>query len=285
MKEIIVIAGPTGVGKSLLSVKLAELLDAEIINADAIQVYKGLNIGTAKINLKEISIPHHLIDFLEVTDNYSIYDYQRDARKKIREILESNKIVILVGGSALYIRALLYDYELEEEENDEDYDALDLTTLQELVRRENLDKDIDINNKRRLVRVLKTKEKKVDAKPIYDFTIIGLTTPREELYKIINNRVEQMFKEGLVEEVKNFYDKRINTRIMNTAIGYKELYRYFNNEISLEEAKELIKKNSRHYAKRQYTFFNNKFEVNWFNVNYNDFDETINEVYNFLKES
>lgn len=285
MKDIIVIAGPTGVGKSLLSIRLAETLNAEIINADAIQVYKGLNIGTAKIDLNEVSIPHHLIDFLDVTSSYSIYDYQRDARKKIKEIIDSGKRVIIVGGSGLYIRALLYDYKLEEEENYTNYDDLPLYTLQELVKEEKLDQDIDINNKRRLVRILQTKEKKNDAKPIYNFTMIGLTTPRENLYNIINNRVDKMFEDGLIEEVKSFFDKDINTRIMNTAIGYKELYRYFNKELSLEEAKDLIKKNSRHYAKRQYTFFNNKFDMNWFLVNYENFDQTIKEVYDYLKEN
>ena len=285
MKDIIVIAGPTGVGKSLLSIRLAETLNAEIINADAIQVYKGLNIGTAKIDLNEVSIPHHLIDFLDVTSSYSIYDYQRDARKKIKEIIDSGKRVIIVGGSGLYIRALLYDYKLEEEENYNNYDDLSLSTLQGLVKEEKLDQDIDINNKRRLVRILQTKEKKNDAKPIYNFTMIGLTTPRENLYNIINNRVDKMFEDGLIEEVKSFFDKDINTRIMNTAIGYKELYRYFNKELSLEEAKDLIKKNSRHYAKRQYTFFNNKFDMNWFLVNYENFDQTIKEVYDYLKEN
>lgn len=292
MKKIIVITGPTGVGKTKLSVNLAKKLDAEIINADSMQIYKDLNIGTAKITEEEKeSIPHHLFDIKNINEDYSIYDYQIDARNKIEEITSRGKQVIFVGGTGLYIKSALYDYKLNKENINDNYDNLSCEELyNELIK---LDKDIiiDRNNKRRLIRALnyyKENNKSISNnktdKLLYDVIMIGLTTSRDKLYNIINSRVDKMIDNGLIDEVKYFYDNKIYTKPLINGIGYKELYKYFNNEITLDEAVELIKKNSRHYAKRQYTFFNNQLNIKWFDVDFDNFDNTINDVYNYIKE-
>ncbi len=290
--KIIVIVGPTGVGKTKLSVELAKRLNGEIINADSMQVYKELNIGTAKIKETEKEgIIHHLFDIREVNDNYSVFDYQKTARSKIKEIQERNKQVIIVGGTGLYIKALLYDYTFEKENTDNDFENYSAEELYKMLI--NLDKNIviDKNNKRRLIRALSyyiknnksINENNKGDNLLYDVTFIGLTTNREKLYEIINNRVDIMIRNGLLEEVRNLYDKKILSKPIINGIGYKELYKYFNNEISLEEAVNLIKSNSRKYAKRQYTWFNNKIKnVIWFNVDFNNFENTVKEVCKYI---
>lgn len=282
---IIVIVGPTGVGKTKLSIELAKKYNAEIINADSMQVYRGLDIATAKIKETEKeNIPHHLFDISDVDDIYTVYDYQRDCRTKINEILNKNKNVIIVGGTGLYIKAALYDYQFKTEYDLNDY--ADLTNEEILDRIKKYDNccDIHINNRKRLVRLLNKYEnnlitEKNGNSPLYDFILIGLTTDRKTLYEKINSRVDIMVEEGLIEEAKSLYDKHIYTKAIQTAIGYKELYPYFDNKCSLEDSLELIKKNSRHYAKRQYTFFNNQFDnINWIETNYDDFSKTISQA-------
>lgn len=292
MNKIIVITGPTGVGKTKLSVELAKIYNGEIINADAMQIYKDLNIGTAKITESEKEgIPHHLFDIKNVDEDYSIYNYQRDCRTKIKEVLAKNKTPILVGGTGLYIKSALYDYKLEEQETKNTYE--DKTTeelYQELIK---LDKKalnkIDKNNRRRVINALnyikennKSITENITNKLLYDAIFIGLTTNRDNLYNIINNRVDIMVKNGLIEEVKYFYDKKIITKPLTGGIGYKELYKYFNKELSLDEALDLIKRNSRRYAKRQYTFFNHQLPTKWFNTDYNNFSNTIKEVSTYI---
>lgn len=287
--SIIVIVGPTGVGKTKLSVELAKKLNGEIINADSMQVYKGLNIGTAKIKEEEKEgIIHHLFDIKEIDDMYTIFDYQMDARNCINDIISRGKTPILVGGSGLYIRAALYDYKLDFEDKKNDYSNL---TNQDLLNKcLEIDPtcDIHLNNRKRLERFLdkslNDNEIVKDSKPIYDFTMIGLTTNRDSLYNIINNRVDKMINDGLIDEVKSIYDKGIRSKSIMTGIGYKELYDYFDGNINLEEAILLIKQNSRHLAKRQYTFFNNQFDnIIWFNTDYNNFNNTVNDVLNYIK--
>ena len=290
---IIVITGPTGVGKTKLSIELAKKYNAEIINADSVQIYKGLNIGSAKVTEEEKeNIPHHLFDIKEVDEEYSIYNYQKDCRNKIKEIQGRNKNIIMVGGTGLYIKSALYDYTLDENKNNDYYE--DKTTeelYQELIK---LDKDIEIdkNNRRRVVRALnyyKETGKSINLnnrgnKLLYDAIFIGLTmNNRSELYNRINNRVDKMIENGLIDEVKSFYDKGIKTKPLLSAIGYKELYQYFDNSITYEEAIDLIKRNSRRYAKRQWTFFNHQFDMKWFNVDINNFDKTINEVEKYIE--
>lgn len=287
--SIIVIAGPTGVGKTKLSIELAKRVNGEIINADSMQVYKGLDIGTAKVSDEEKEgILHHLFDIVNVGEIYTIYDYQRDCRSIISNIISRGKTPIIVGGSGLYIRAALFDYKLDFENKKNDYSML---SNQELLDKcLSIDKtcNIHINNRKRLERFLdinlNNKSIVNDSKPIYDFKMIGLTTDRENLYNIIDNRVDKMINEGLLDEVKSFYDKDIRSKAIMTGIGYKELYSYFDGKISLDDAIDLIKKNSRHLAKRQYTFFNNQFDnIKWFEVNFKDFSKTINEVVNYIE--
>ncbi len=289
MKKIIVIIGPTGVGKTKLSVELAKKMNGEIINADSMQVYKSLDIGTAKIKEDEKQgIPHHLFDICDVTDNYTIFDYQRDARCCIDDILSRGKTPILVGGSGLYIKAALYDYKLNDEDFHSEFDDLTNEEILEEIKKVH-DTDIHVNNRKRLVRELnKIKNNTVYSsdimKPLYDIEVIGLTTDRERLYEIINHRVDIMQEEGLVDEVENLYKQNLRTKAIMTGIGYKELYQYFDGEISLDEALDLIKKNSRNFAKRQYTFFNHQMKVTWFNVCFTDFNQTVDEVYRFIKK-
>ncbi len=286
MKQIIVIVGPTGVGKTKLSIELAKKLDAEIINGDSVSIYKELNIGSAKPTRKEQGeVKHHLVDVCSVTDYYSVYNYQQDVRKLLNN---SNKKMIIVGGTGLYIKASLYDYVFSKEEKEASYKKLSNSEL--ILKIKAFGKDIEmphLNNRQRLEGLLRKLENNEEFttnkdKALYDFTVIGLTTDRNYLYERINNRVDTMFKSGLLEEVASLQDKYSNSRVLNTAIGYKEFIPYFNNTSTLEEVKEKIKLNSRHYAKRQYTFFNNQFNVNWFNVNFDDFDKTIYEVLEFL---
>lgn len=293
MSRVIVITGPTAVGKTKLSIELAKKLNGEIINADAMQVYKGLNIGTAKVTEKEKeNIPHHLFDIKEVEEEYSIYNYQKDCRKVIDDILRRNKTPILVGGTGLYIKAALYDYKLSEEKANNTYDNLKTEEIyKELLK---LDKDINIdkNNRRRLIRALNYyKENNTSIsnnktnKLLYDTIFIGLTTDREILYKKINQRVDNMIENGLLEEVKYYYDKNIKTKPLINGIGYKELYNYFDGLCSKEDAIEKIKQNSRHYAKRQYTFINNQLPIIWFETDYNNFNNTIEKVSSYLKNN
>ena len=293
MSRVIVITGPTAVGKTKLSIELAKKLNGEIINADSMQVYKGLNIGTAKVTEKEKeNIPHHLFDIKEVEEEYSIYNYQKDCRKVIDDILRRNKTPILVGGTGLYIKAALYDYKLSEEKTNNTYDNLKTEEIyKELLK---LDKDINIdkNNRRRLIRALNYyKENNTSIsnnktnKLLYDTIFIGLTTDREILYKKINQRVDNMIENGLLEEVKYYYDKNIKTKPLINGIGYKELYNYFDGLYSKEESVEKIKQNSRHYAKRQYTFLNHQLNVVWFETDYNNFNNTIEKVSSYIKNN
>ena len=293
MEKIIVITGPTGVGKTKLSIELAKKYNGEIINADSMQVYKELNIGTAKIkdNEKE-NIPHHLFDIKNVFEEYTIYHYQKDLRNKIEEITNRGKRIIIVGGTALYLKAGLFDYSLEDNTTNRD---LSNFSDEELVNKlKKLDKNIniDFNNRRRVERAYNyylDNHKSITSnnngnKLLYPTIFIGLTTNRDNLYQIINNRVDQMIDNGLINEVKSLYDKNIRTKPLINGIGYKELYSYFDGNISYEEAIDKIKQNSRKYAKRQYTFFNNKFNIRWFDVNYNNFNETIKEVENYINK-
>ncbi len=280
---IICVVGPTGVGKSKLGVSLAKIYNGEVINADSVAIYKYLDIGSAKITLKEQEgIPHHLIDVANLEDNYTIYDYQKDARKAISQILEKGKVPILVGGSGLYIKSALYDYNLEEENTkDKEYEELSNEDIYNKIKAYDESIEIDKNNRRRLVRMLNKISKEIiiskDAKLIYDNVIfIGLTTDTNLLYERINKRLDDMII-PLIDEVDNLYRKNIKSKALENAIGYKELFPFFRHEQTLESCVEQIKQNSRNYAKRQFTFFKHQLPVNWVNVNYEDFSKTILE--------
>lgn len=283
MNKVIVIVGPTAVGKTSLSIELAKKYNGEIINADSTQVYKTLDIATAKITESEKEgIPHHLIDIKNIDEDYTVYDYQKDARKCIDDILRRGKTPILVGGTGLYIKAALYDYKFNLETTKGDYSKYTNVELYNMLLKLDPDTTIHINNRKRVERRLDyiknnhtTETNKTD-KLLYDAIFIGLTTDRDILYDRINKRVDIMIKNGLVEEAKRIYDSNIRTKAVLTPIGYKELFLFFDSAISLNEAIELIKQRSRRYAKRQYTWFNNQMNITWF-TNFND-------VYDYIEK-
>ena len=286
MSKIVGIVGPTGVGKTKISISLAKIINGEIINADSVQVYKELNIGSAKITEDEKEgIKHYLFDLKKIDEDYTIYDYQKDARAAIKEIESKNKTPIFVGGSGLYLRAALYDYKLNKETKHNDYSNYSNEELLEMAKKYDASFDVHVNNRKRIERYLDAKSNNEEiannSKPLYDFILIGLTTDREKLYKRINRRVDIMFEAGLLEEVKALYKNNKESQMLKTAIGYKELIPYLEGKISLEEAKELIKRNSRRFAKRQYTFFNNQFDVKWFEVKEN-IEETIKNITDYV---
>ena len=291
MSKIILIVGPTGTGKTKLSIELSHALNAEIINADSTQIYKEPCISTAKITEEEKEgITHHMIDLVSLNDDYTLYDYQKEARKVLDKLISENKNVIIVGGSGLYVKALLYNYNLSSEiKKDIDlsiYSNEELKSMADKIFKN----DIHVNNRQRLERfitkynntsIITTKSEEINSK-LYNFTSIGLTAPREILYQKINDRVDKMINNGLLKEAKELYE--LNLKNYNNIIDLKELVPYFKNEISLEEAKEQIKKDTRHYAKRQLTWFNNQMkDIKWFNTDYDNFTNTINEVKEYIK--
>ena len=282
---IVCVVGPTGVGKTKLSVELAKKYHGIIINCDSMQVYKRLDIGTAKVTEEEkCGIPHYLFDIKDPTEEYTVYDYQKDLRNLLEE--HKNENIIIVGGTGLYLKAGLYDYRFTEESKKEDYSNLSNDELYELVLKKDPNTKIHKNNRVRLERFL-NKENLTTVEPVklYDHLIVGLTTTRDVLYDRINKRVDIMVKNGLLKEVKELYDENLKSKPLTGGIGYKELYEYFDGKISLDEALDKIKQNSRHYAKRQYTFFNNQLDVKWFDVDFKDFNKTINEVEKYIEES
>jgi len=288
--RIIVILGPTGVGKTALSIHLAKYLNAEIINADATQVYLEANVGTAKITKEEMNgIPHHMLNVTTLKKTYTVKDYQNDARIILNDLIKLNKNAIIVGGSGLYIKALLYDYKFTEEEENITYDNLTNEELKQKVDELYKENNIHVNNRKRLVRflshyeitgeIIKNTENK--DKPIYNFTLIGLTAPRDILYEKLDKRVEVMICEGLIEEARYLYKN--NYTKASSFIGYKELFDYFKKNMTLLDAVDTIKKNTKKYAKRQYTWCRNQFtDVTWFDVDYNNFNNTIKKIEDHL---
>ena len=286
---IICICGPTCVGKTKLSIELAKKYQAEIINYDSVQIYKGMDIASAKVTEEEKEgIKHHLLDIKDYNEEYSVFDYQKDSRMIINSLINQNKNIILVGGTGLYLKATLFDYRFNKEDKNNNYDALSNDELIEKILKINPDTKADRSNKRRLIRELinleNNTENTLGDNLLYDNVyFIGLEANREILYKRINDRVDKMINNGLLDEAKKFYNKKDKTKSIMTPIGYKELFKYFDKEISYEEAIDLIKKNSRHYAKRQFTFFKNQFNIKWFNTNYEDFNKTIDSVIEYIE--
>ena len=288
---VICIVGPTGVGKTKMSVELAKRLNGEVINADSTQVYKDMNIATAKVTEEEKEgIPHHLFDIKNIIEDYSIFDYQKDSRKIIDDILSRGKTPILVGGTGLYIKASLYNYEFHDEKK---YDFSSLSNEEVYKKLLEVDSNTMVhpNNRKRVERALEyfynngtcMSDKEKTDELLYDTLFIGLTTDRNNLYERINKRVDNMVLDGSINEAKQIYDTNIRSKAVLTPIGYKELFPYFEGNKELDECLDLIKKNSRHYAKRQYTFFNNQLPVKWFNVDYDNFNNTVNSVFDFIE--
>ena len=288
MQPIIVIVGPTGVGKTKLSIELAKKLDAEIINGDSVSIYKELDIGSAKPTIEEREgIPHHLIDIKDVCEDYTVFDYQKDVRKLIDEISSRGKKIIIVGGTGLYIKAALYDYNFTEGTTNNTYEDLSNEEILEKIKKYDVELP-NINNRIRLVRLLNKLENNEEItnnkdKLLYPVKVIGLTTSRDYLYERINKRVDIMVENGLLDEINKLKDKYQNSRVLNSGIGYKEFYDYLYNNKKIEDVLYEIKRDSRRFAKRQYTFFNHQFNTTWFDVDFNNFNNTIEEVYNYIK--
>ena len=287
---VIVITGPTAVGKSDLSLFLAHKLNGEIINADSTQIYKGLDIATNKIKDTE-GVVHHLFNEKDLREDYTVFDYQKDARKIIDDILARGKVPILVGGTGLYINAALYDYKFEDKANDE-YEGVSNDELYKMLLEVDPNTNIHLNNRVRVINALNYykangkpySEKEKDFKLLYNTIFIGLTTDRDILYYKINKRVDKMVEEGLVKEAREIYELGIRSKAVMTPIGPKELFEYFDGNISLDEAINLIKSKSRKYAKRQYTWFRNQMKLKWFETNYDDFNKTEEEVLKYINK-
>ncbi|MBK3494305.1 tRNA (adenosine(37)-N6)-dimethylallyltransferase MiaA [Viridibacillus sp. YIM B01967] len=284
--DVIAIVGPTASGKTALSIELAKQLNGEIINGDSMQIYKELNIGTAKITEAEMGgIPHHLLSIKEPTESFSVAEYQQLVRERIDFIRAKGKFPIIVGGTGLYIQAVLFDYRFTEEKIDEVAREAYYTELSEVgpeamhAKLAKLDpktaETIHPNNTRRVIRALEMVEQSGVAKssdeqnqgnkPLYKHLIMGLNMDRELLYDRINKRVDLMLEQGLLAEVEALWKKDIRDVQSVQAIGYKEIYAYFDGKCYLENATEQLKQNSRRYAKRQLTYFRNKMDVRWFN--------------------
>lgn len=284
MEKVLVIVGPTAVGKTALSVELAKKFNGEIISGDSLQIYKKLDIGTAKISTSEMSgIPHHLIDVIEPTDNYSVADFQKAGRQLITEITERGHLPIIAGGTGLYIQSLLYDYQLGAKEEvvsdvrkkyEELAGKIGKKQLWEYLKEKDplAAEKIHWNNQRKVIRALEVFEvtgysimtPKEKPQCLYEYCMIGLDTDRKLLYQRIDQRVDQMIAAGLVDEARFVYS--MGEIQASQGIGYKELYPYFKGEITLEEAVEQIKQNSRRYAKRQLTWFRNRLKAQWFDL-------------------
>lgn len=300
MQKVVILTGPTACGKTSLSIKLAKYFNGEIISCDSMQIYKYLDIGTAKVTKEEMEgVSHHLIDIISPDKEFSVQEYVNLCTQKIEEISKQNKLPIIVGGTGLYIKALTNPYVFGRSKKDENIRNFYKNILEEkgkdflynllLEKDEKSAQKIHKNDTKRVIRALEicdiTGKKKseinvCDTKSKYQFIIISLDTQRQELYSKINFRVDKMFEMGLVEELKNLLSKDMvnkNSQSMQ-AIGYKELFDYLEGKTSLEDTKELIKRHTRNYAKRQLTFIRGIENVTWFNVDEED------KIFRFLKE-
>lgn len=279
-KKVIVICGPTASGKTSLGIQIANLVNGEIISADSMQIYKDMDIGSAKPTTEERSqATHHLVDFVDPDRRYSVADFKKDAESKIKEILEKNKVPIIVGGTGLYVNSLIYNIHYNEVETDLEYrkmleniDVKDLYKMAESIDSEGL-KKIALTDRKRISRILeiyhstgKTKtelEKESRHEPEYDYKIFVLNMDRQKLYDRINLRVDLMIKDGLVDEVKRMLEKYSEFPTAMQGLGYKEIVDYLNGNCSLDEAIEKIKLETRRYAKRQLTWFRSYDDATW----------------------
>lgn len=291
MNKVILICGPTGIGKSSLALDLAQHFNFEIISGDSMQVYRSMNIGTAKATLEEMNlVPHHLVNIKNVDEAFSVADFQKLGREAIATIYNKNKIPLIVGGTGLYLKALLYDFNFGPEQEIKAFDSLSNEEIYEKLVQLNPEvKDkIHLNNRKRLVRALNLAKNdnlsfKKNDNPLYNFLCIGLTSERTFVYERINKRVDEMFMLGLEEEVRVVLNHKNLSLTAKQAIGYKEFTPYFEGKITVEEVKENIKQATRRYAKRQYTWFNNQLDVIWFDIQDKNYkEEVLKQIERFL---
>lgn len=294
MNKVLVVAGVTGVGKSAFGVKLARRFNGEIISGDSVAVYKELTIGSAKIKPDEMEgVVHHGIDIMTLNDTFNVRDFQEYGRSKIDEIIVRGKLPIIVGGTGLYIRALLYDYVFQDE-MEIDLTWMDVMSNEELhIELSKTDpvqaEIIHQNNRKRVIRALtiatSNQKSKTDLlneqshEMIYDAMILSCSMPREDLYKRLNQRVEEMMKDGLLEEIKTAISIAGWEHPALSAIGYKEFREYFDGNMSLAESVSLVQRNTRRFAKRQITWFKHQMPCRWVDMNNdNDVSQVIEEV-------
>ncbi|RDU38636.1 tRNA (adenosine(37)-N6)-dimethylallyltransferase MiaA [Neobacillus piezotolerans] len=305
LQKLVVIVGPTAVGKTRLGVEMAKHFNGEVISGDSMQIYRGMDIGTAKVTEEEMEgIPHHLIDIKNPEEGFSVAEFKSLVREKIDEITSKGKLPIVVGGTGLYIQSVLYDYQFSEAPADEEFRAsLEKKAEEEgneAVHRELAELDPEAaeqlhpNNVRRVIRALEIvkstgmplaeNQKSTNPELLYNAAIVGLTMDRELLYERINRRVDKMVKEGLLNEVKKFYDQGLRECQSIQAIGYKEFYCYFDGNTTLEESIDTLKQNTRRYAKRQLTWFRNKMDVEWYDMSDTDaFPKIIPEIFMYVE--
>ena len=297
MRKVLVIVGPTAIGKSGFGVELARRYNGEIISGDSVQVYRGFDIGSGKITSEEAKgIKHYLIDTKDFNEDYNVAEFQKEARRLIEDIASRDKLAIIVGGTGLYIKATLYDYVFNEEDIEDD-DFKELSNEEIYAKLKELDPEclekIHVNNRKRLVRALnvclKTNEKMSDNikaqshKMLYDAKIIGLTTNREEVYARIDKRVRMMIDDGLENEIRTLLNKgvKFNDKPM-TSIGYKQFEEYINGNQDLERTIELIQRDTRRFAKRQYTWFNHQTPIELYDIHH--LEEAIVAIDRWLHE-
>jgi len=302
-EKVLVIVGPTAVGKSALGIEIAKRFNGEIISGDSMQVYQEMDIGTAKVTEREKEgIPHYLIDIKKPDESFSVAEFQKRVHEHIKEINQRGKLPIIVGGTGLYINAALYDYQFTETKRDDSYQL----KIEKEIERHGIDqvyqrlieidpeqaKKIHPNNERRVIRALEIydrtgqtmteRQAEHHQKLLFHTKIIGLEMARPILYQRINHRVDLMLTDGLLEEVRSLYDQGLKDAQSMKAIGYKEFIPYFEGEYELEKAVELLKRNSRRYAKRQYTWFKNKLDVDWYSITPEKKNYVYKKIYNDL---
>lgn len=297
MENLLIITGPTGIGKTEISLKLANKYKGEIISSDSMQIYKKLDIGTAKVDLDKTDIPHHMVDILEAHENFSVADFKFKAKEIISDINRRGGLPILVGGTGLYINSIVYNLDFTETKADYEYRE-ELRKILEEKGSEflynklfNLNKDmaekIHPNNGQRIIRaleILKNGNEKENnfrqENEDYNLIFIGLNMDRERLYERINSRVDKMIELGLVDEVRSLLGQGLDKNSQSLkAIGYKEVISYLEAEIEYSEMIDLIKKNSRHYAKRQLTWFRRDGRIKWFD---RESDNLLEEIESYI---
>ncbi len=303
LKPLVIITGPTASGKTALSVELAKRIDGEIISADSMQVYKGMDIGTAKVTNEEMQgVPHHLIDILDPREDFNVYEFKTRAKAAVDDIVSRGKIPIIAGGTGFYIQALLYDIDFTDEENEDtkpeleafknELLALDNDALYDRLR--NVDPEaceyIHKNNRKRVIRALtffeltgtkisKHNLEQRSREAAYNFAYFVLTPEREKLYERIDQRVDRMMEDGLLEEVKALKEAGLTADYVSMkGLGYKEILSHLSGELTLEEAVNIIKRDTRHFAKRQLTWFRREREVIWLDLTKNSKEELLEDI-------
>ena len=298
--KVVVIVGPTASGKTALSIELAKKIDGEIISSDSMQIYKDMNIGTAKVTEEEMQgIKHYLIDFLSPNERYTVSDFKKDCEKAIEEIVAKGKVPIVVGGTGLYVNSLIYGIEYQDMNFDEKYrnklmkkadtpEGLEKLWLEANKIDPEAMKKISKNDKKRIVRVLEiykaTGKNKTEQEILskqkelkYDFKVFGINMDREKLYERINLRVDKMIEQGLEHEVEQIIDKYEEFPTAMQGIGYKEMLDYFDGSLTYQQMVDKIKQESRRYAKRQLTWFRKNEEIIWL-----DAEKNLNDNINII---